>query len=155
MSLEQALAENTLAIKELVAAMKITGENQERLIAGQAAAIAKVDEGKAPATRRKRGSEAEPAATAHEAVVAEPVSEKPAPSAGVKHPSHDELKAIATDFLSKSKPGSDAKPSVDELAERGHEFAEAHKVIARYYVRQSKLDALRSILSTQKALVGL
>lgn len=146
MSLEAALAENTAAMKELVAALKITGENQERLIAGQAAAIAKVEEGKAPATRTRkpRGSEAEPAATAPEVAVAAPASE--AADAAVAVPSFDDLKLIGQDFLKKNLPGSDKNPSVEELGRR-KDFLTAvnnHFGVSKFWTPESELsDAQR------------
>src|SRR3569623_1850902 len=53
MSLEAAIAELTQSNLALIAQLKITGENQERLIAGQVAAIDKVEAPKAARTRAK------------------------------------------------------------------------------------------------------
>ena len=107
MSLEAALAENTAAMKDLIAALKVTGENQERLIAGQTTAIDMAESGKATRTRTRkpRGSEAEPAVTEPEVVAAEPVSE----TAQIKPVSVDDLKATAVAFMSEEGADLDAR----------------------------------------------
>lgn len=46
-------------------------------------------------------------------------------------------------------------PYSDALAVLADSYAESQRVISRYYTLQSKMDALRSILSTQKTLAGL
>ena len=40
----------------------------------------------------------------------------------------------------------------DGLNDLAAQFADAHKIMSRYYCTNTKLDALRSILSTQKVL---
>ena len=64
MSLEAVLAENTQAMASLTEMLKVTAANQERLIAGQQAALEKVDAPARARTTRAKKDDA-PAADAN------------------------------------------------------------------------------------------
>ncbi len=77
MSLEAALAENTAALSALGAILAQIDQNQQRLLAGQAAAIDKVE---APKATRTRKAKDEAPAPAPEPEAAKPAAEEPAPT---------------------------------------------------------------------------
>jgi hypothetical protein len=108
MSIEAALAELTAALQEntktslaVLAALNVTASNQERLIAGQGAAIDKVEAGKAtPAPRTRKKATEEPAVMETGADVAEPVSEPEAKKPAARVITEDDLRTLAGEWLS-------------------------------------------------------
>ncbi|WP_242136965.1 hypothetical protein [Sphingomonas sp. TREG-RG-20F-R18-01] len=95
MSIDTAIAELNTNILALVAALKVTGENQERLIAGQGAAIAKVE-----APKRTRRTKEEIAADDAAAAATGTASTTEADTgAKARTVSDEELRAIAPKYL--------------------------------------------------------
>lgn len=97
MSIEAALAALTDAVQKntetslaVIAALKVTGENQERLIAGQAAAIEKVE-----APKRTRAKKDEAPADAAEKVDTPPAAD----TSNTRVVSDDDLRALAGNWL--------------------------------------------------------
>lgn len=119
MSIEAALAELTAATQKntetslaLIAALGTTAANQERLIAGQAAAIEKVDAGKSPATAtrtRGRPAKTENADTASEAPAAAAASEPTGRTV-----SEDDLRTLAAGWM-KEQTGDTDRTTVGEF----------------------------------------
>lgn len=104
MSIEAKIDELNTNMLALIAALKVTGENQERLIAGQAAAIEKVEAPKQTRTRTKKDEQA-PAA--------DPTPEpEPALTATVTV-SDDDLRQAAGDFLK-----GDGNLTAEQVTER-------------------------------------
>lgn len=116
MSIETMLAELTAAIQKntetslaLIASLGTTAANQERLIAGQAAAIEKVEGGKAPAARtRGRPAKAdEPAATESGAGAAAAASESEPAGPNVRVVSEDDLRTLAAGWMKEQTTDTD------------------------------------------------
>lgn len=102
MSIEAKIDDLNTNMLALIAALKVTGENQERLIAGQAAAIEKVEASKQTRTRAKKDEQA-PAAE-------KPESQDDTPTVTV---SDDDLRQVAGDFLK-----GDGKLTAEQVTER-------------------------------------
>ncbi|MBB5986007.1 hypothetical protein [Sphingobium lignivorans] len=104
MALEEALLEATKGMAALTEMLKITAQNQERLIAGQAAAIEKVQPETRTRTRAKK-DEPTPAAAPAETETAEappPASTDSSPTFTTEV-SDDELKIVASTYLAGEK----------------------------------------------------
>lgn len=104
--LTEAMNKNTETGLALIAALKVTGENQERLIAGQAAAIEKVEAPKQTRTRAKKDEQA-PVAEKPESQE-EPLQDTPTVTV-----SDDDLRQVAGDFLK-----GDGKLTAEQVTER-------------------------------------
>jgi hypothetical protein len=66
------------------------------------------------------------------------------------------VQAATGKAMNEREAWSRANPDYDKgLTRLESDYATAERTIARYFLKQARLDSLRSVLSCQKALIGL
>lgn len=111
MSIEALLAENTKAVQDLIAAIGVNSGHLERVIAGQEAAMAKLDGKPAPKSRAKK--EDTPPATEKKV---EPAAEEPKKTAVFSLPSTEaEMKAYVAAWTGATDDADERASRVDFL----------------------------------------